>query len=103
MITPNHKVVQRCRGPRFAQSPGSRSLILEGRGWQHFDRHIALQALIVRTIDLAHAAGAKLVEQPVIAQRAADHRRILRGVPGIVNEFDESTFATRYGGHPSRE
>ncbi len=37
--------------------------------WKNFDRHIAIQFLIARAIDLAHATGADLGDDRIVCER----------------------------------
>src|ERR1700722_9839452 len=55
----------------FAELP-SRRFICQQSGRQHFERYIAVQLLIVRTIDHSHTACTDLFDDAVVAKNVAD-------------------------------
>src|ERR1700731_3335791 len=60
----------------FAEGSTSR-VIIKGTRWQNFDRHVAVQLLVVRAIDHTHATGPDFFEDTVVAEHLADHSRSL--------------------------
>ena len=51
-------MVQRGRGARFLLEAAEAIAVGRKRGRQHLERHVAIEARVVGTIDLAHAAAA---------------------------------------------
>ncbi len=46
--------------------------ILRHRRWQHLDRHVPIQPLIARSVNLAHPSLADLVDDAVVAEGATN-------------------------------
>jgi hypothetical protein len=60
----------------FAEAPACR-VIRKGARGQHFQSNVTVQALVVRAIDHTHAAGAYLLENPVVAENFVNHADML--------------------------
>ena len=57
-----------CRGANFALEAGQHLRIAGSIGANHFHRTGPLQHLVLGQIDVAHAAGAQLLLEPILAQ-----------------------------------
>jgi hypothetical protein len=67
----NRGMVQPGKGPGFFAEPFAGGFVANGTSRENLDGDIAVKVLIVRTIDLPHAALTDLVEDAVMPQRAA--------------------------------
>src|SRR2546428_9766558 len=62
------RMIERSGRTRLAQQADSRGGVAEQIRWQQLDRHIAIQCLIVRSIDFAHPARADFFQDAVMAE-----------------------------------
>ena len=81
------RVAQLRHRARLAQQPGLRGVVAGERGPQHLQRDLAIELGVVREPHGAHAAGAELALEPILAD-------LLAGVHAA------STFASASGGRP---
>jgi hypothetical protein len=67
------RVVDARRGHRFAQELAASLGVRERALGEELERHFALQPLVARAVDHAHAAGAEPFEDLVMGEPGADH------------------------------
>ena len=67
------RVIQPGQRFRFTPEPPPRGLVAQRTGWQHFQRDVAIEMFVMSKVDLAHAAGAEPLDDPVVREGAADH------------------------------
>jgi len=60
-------------GPPF--KPGQPFWIAAEYVWQHFDGHLAVETGVFGPLDLSHATYTELLDDPVVRERGADHRK----------------------------
>jgi hypothetical protein len=69
------RMVQLRGEARFLDQAGSSGLVGQGLGGQDLQCDIPVELLVMGAIDHAHATGAKLLENPVMAERLTNHRK----------------------------
>ena len=79
--------LSREQGQRFLAKAVAGLLVTQKARRQHLHRHVAAQLLVPGAVHLAHAAGAELLEDPVVGERAADHGHL----PSARNRVQTST------------
>ena len=80
------RMVQRRCGPRFTEEPLDCETIARRLGQQELERHPSAEDQILGQIDLAHAAAAKLLQNPIVRERFADHRTLTIIVPRPIRD-----------------
>ncbi len=69
-----------CRGRLRLVTETLVGVVVAGQGSRHeLDRHRPIQTNVDSLVDHAHAAAAKLLDDLIMRNRAADHRRLLTG------------------------
>ncbi|MNC90452.1 hypothetical protein D3C83_65530 [compost metagenome] len=66
-------MIDRRRERRFLNEPLAPDRIADEIGGDELDRRLALELQVFGEIHLAHAAGAKALEEPIVANRVAQH------------------------------
>jgi hypothetical protein len=62
---------------RLGSRPNARRFVAEHAGGQSFQRHVAVQALVVGAIHHTHPARTELFQNPVMRNRRPDHLHTL--------------------------
>ena len=67
-------MIERSRRARLSHQPGTGCGIVEARGRQDFDCHLAIELLVPGAIHLAHAPGPEPVDDSIVCELLALHR-----------------------------
>src|SRR5262245_3289136 len=65
-------MIQRGRSARFALKPAQRVTVTSEFTCQELQRHEAMEPCVLRFVDDAHAAAAKLLDNAVVGESLAD-------------------------------
>ena len=90
------RMIERRQQLRLATEAGHAVGIAGERRGQHLERHVPPELGVARAIDLAHAAGADLLLDPIVRDRLSDHG------PGLRRSRRAPPPSGGRGGAPSR-